>query len=161
MHEFFRRALIRFVGLLLASLLFGTLCVLRSDVNAPLLPAAQAALPWRAQANTDADRGGQSAVVFDGDPRSLRFRLRLSKAVAYPLAAAELLFLGPDGRPAHVDLSAYSAIAFRVRCTPANTLTFSAPTFDASVSRRNELLTYRSPSAFFSCGERENRWNWI
>jgi AraC-like DNA-binding protein len=153
MHEFFKQALVRFICLLSASVLVGYSCIDRSYLSAALLPAQEASIPWQMHGNTDAARGGQSSVQIGGDKGSLSFTLRVSKAVEYPLAAAELLFRDRDGRPAHADLSRYSSIAFHVRCSPANTLTFSVPTFDKKVSRRGDLLSYRSPAAFFSCSE--------
>jgi AraC-like DNA-binding protein len=153
MHEFYQRSLVRFIALLIGSLIAGYFCVDRSFLHAPLLPAPDAALPWRIVGNTDADRGGRSTIRIERDLERLRFAFTVSKAAEHPLAGAELHFVDRKGKPVHVDLSRYGSLGFYVRCAPANTLVFSAPTFDAGISQRGQLLTYRTPAAFFSCNE--------
>ncbi|MES3022415.1 MAG: helix-turn-helix domain-containing protein [Pseudomonadota bacterium] len=155
MHNFFKQAVVRFGCLLVASFSLGYVCVDRSFLSAALLPADQTDFPWLFKGNTDAIRGGKSTVQIEGDKASLRFTLQMSHAVDYPMAAAELVFQDQRRRPVHVDLSRYGAVAFKVRCAPANTLMFIVTTFDKAVSRRDDLLTYRAPLAYFSCDEHE------
>lgn len=152
MHEFYKQALVRFIALLAASALAAWFCVERSYLTLALLPAGD--FPLRFDADTDADRGGKSAIGIDPGTPDLRFTMRVSRAIEYPLAAVALLFQDRHGKPMHADLSRYATAGFFVRCAPQNTLTFSAPTFDARVSTRDNLLTYRAPVAFFSCNER-------
>jgi AraC-like DNA-binding protein len=53
-----------------------------------------------------------------------------------------------------VDLSKYSSISFTAKCNPVNILIFALPTFDATVSKPGDYLTYPSPLTFFSCEEK-------
>jgi AraC-like DNA-binding protein len=156
MEVFYRKTLVAFVCLLLGSLLLGYACTSRSYLHTPLLPAGGSVLPWHASITSDNETGmpaGTSAAI--GEHRGqVRLAYRLVPSSAHPYASADLLFEDRDGKPAHVDLSRYDSVSFAARCAPANTLMVRLPTFDDRVSRPNNMLSYRTPSAFFSCGAR-------
>lgn len=156
MHEFYKQALIKFIALLAASALAAWFLVERSYLTLALLPAAHSPIAPRLDADTDADRGGKSAIRIDPAAPDLRFTMHVSRAIEYPLAGVSLLFQDRHAKALHADLSRYTAAGFFVRCAPQNTLSFSAATFDSMVSTRDKLLTYRSPVAFFSCNERRS-----
>jgi AraC-like DNA-binding protein len=134
MGAFYRRSLIALACLLAGSLLLGYVCVDRSYLHTPLLPAQGSALPWHMDTSTNAG----------GTPE-------------HPFAAADLLFEDRDGKPRHVDLSRYDSVSFQARCAPANTLMLSIPTFEDRISTPNHLLSYRMPSAYFSCNRTGTR----
>ena len=157
MHALRRQALFVFLALLVASVALGVGGYRRSFLEAPLLPAPDAAAPWRIVAAADASSGGRAAVRLLDDARRLRVNLHVAGGAAYPFAQANLFFIGPDGQRMHADLSRFDAISFVATCAPANTLSLVAPTFEPGVSTRGELLTYRSPSSFFSCSEHGSR----
>ena len=158
MQAFYKKALVALLSLLVASLLLSAFCVERSYLVAPLLPARTSSLPWHTQTNTDVWQAGRStAQVIDAGER-LRFDLKVVKgATSHPFAAAEIMFNDRKGQPVFVDLSRYATLSFYVRCTPSNTLVLSIPTFDPTVSKRDAIITYRLPSAYFSCHEHESR----
>ena len=149
MQEFYKKTLYGFLALLAASALAGYACLSLSYLRAPLLPLRDSALPWRVKPDSDRQ---QSLARIDGDSRRLGFNFKLSPDARYPFAAVGLFFAERDGRPAHVDLSRYTSVTLAAKCAPANTLSLTASTLEQKVSRRGEWLTYRTPSAFFSCG---------
>lgn len=149
MQEFYKKTLYGFLMLLAASVLASCVCIRLSYLSAPLLPLRDSALPWRVKPDSDLP---QSLARIDGDSRRLGFNFKLSPDARYPFAAVGLFFTDRGGTPAHVDLSRYTSAALSAKCTPANTLSLTASTLEKKVSRRGEWLTYRAPSAFFSCG---------
>lgn len=154
LYEFHKRALLALVCLALLSMLAAYTCVQRSHVTLSLFPARESALAWHAEARSDAaDKGASISQVVEEKSR-LEFRFHIKKSVAYPFAAAAVVFEDRSGKPAHVDLSRYSSITFNARCSPANTLDVAIPTFDRKISRPGDLLSYRTPTSFFSCPER-------
>ncbi|QBE65340.1 helix-turn-helix domain-containing protein [Pseudoduganella lutea] len=159
MGAFYRKTLAVLACLLAASLLLAYLCVERSYLHTPLLPARDSALPWHAGTSTDNEKAALpvSTVAIHEQRQRLRFGFRLVPATAHPFASANLLFEDRDGKPAHVDLSRYNAVSFAARCAPANTLMLSFPTFDDKVSTPGNLLSYRTPSAFFACNGQRAR----
>jgi AraC-like DNA-binding protein len=149
MQEFYRKTLYGFLALLAASVLAGYVCVSRSYLSAPLLPASDSALPWTLKPDSDLPR---SRVRIEEGWQRLGFHFNLPSATAYPFAAVGLFFANRDGTPAHVDLSRYTSVTVLAKCSPANTLMLTASTLEKKVSKRGDWLTYRAPSAFFSCG---------
>ncbi len=157
MREFYKKALLGFLWLLAINVVIGYICIDQSYLRAALLPAQDSPIPWRALPDTDVKEGGQSAAQTQSDAQRLRFNFTISPHLAHPYAAAELIFLDRKGKPVHADLSRYTAISFLAKCSPANTLTLRFPIFDRSISRRDDLLSYRTPAAFFSCNSNWGR----
>lgn len=157
MQEFYNKALIGFLCLLAVSVLVGYLCLNRTYLHLSLVPAGKSGLLWRAEPTSDANRDGLSSITINDDQYSLNFDFTISKKVAYPFASADLVFIDPTDKPVLVDLSRYDSISFSAKCSPANTLTLIVTTFDDKVSVPNDFLTYRAPSAFFSCNHKWTR----
>jgi AraC-like DNA-binding protein len=153
MQEFYSKALAVFLCLLIVSTLVGYLCVNRTYLHLPLVPAGKSDLRWQAEPTSDANRGGLSSIKVNDDRFSLNFDFTVVKKVEYPFASIELMFIDQAGKPALVDLSQYDSLSFSTKCSPANTLTFFIHTFDEKFSVPGDSLTYRAPSAFFSCNE--------
>jgi hypothetical protein len=153
MQEFHKKALMIFLGLLLLSVLVGYACTHRTFLSASLLPAGASDLRWVSQAEGDESQGGQSRIQIDDDKFSLSYEFTLVHKAPYPSATASLVFKDREGKNALIDLTSYDHLSFSVKCTPANTLTFFALTFEDKVSVANDQLTYRGPSTFFSCNE--------
>jgi AraC-like DNA-binding protein len=82
---------------------------------------------------------------------TLGFQFNIARAAKHPYASTALVFADGQGKPANADLSRYTSISFNARCSPANTLAFGVLTFDRNVTRSDNLLSYRNPSAFFAC----------
>lgn len=153
MQEFYNKALVGFLCLLAVSTLVSYLCLNRTYLHLPLVPAGKSDFRWRAEPVSDANRGGLSSIKINDDQYSLNFDFTISKKANYPFASAELVFIDKAGKPVLVDLSQYDSISFSAKCSPASTLTLIMMTFDEKVSVLSDFLTYRSPSAFFSCNQ--------
>jgi len=154
MQDFFKKALLGFVALVVASALLAWFCVHQSYPTISLLPLDRGELPWRLATTVDSGWGGTSTIrVQDSKRQSLRLDLRVTDASNYPFVSAELLFEDGKGKMDTVDLSRYSTVTFLAKCTPANTLIFSLATFDERLSKPGQFLTYPSPMTYFSCNE--------
>ncbi len=151
MQEFYNKALTVFLLLLGLSALVGYMCFNRTYLHLPLIPAGKSDLLWRAEATSDINQGGVSSVKINDDQFSLNFDFTLFKKAEYPFASTELVFIDRESVPILVDLSQYDSISFSTKCSPANTFTLIMMTFDEKISIPGNFLTYRGPSAFFSC----------
>jgi len=155
MQDFYKKALIALILLLVADAAVAVFCVVQSYPSAELMPPGRGSVDWRVVTTTDEKEGGTSTVrVLSSSQRSLRFDYRLTTATAYPFASAEMLMEDEKGNATPADLSKYSTITFVAKCSPANTLLFAMPTFDEKMSKSGDFLTYPSPVTFFSCNEK-------
>jgi len=155
MEEFYRKALVAFVVLLIADALIACFCIYQSHPATSLMPQGNGAVHWHLATFTDVPSGGASTIRIQQSTReSLVFDYKFSRALNYPLASAALLMDDADGKPAPVDLSKYSTVTFVAKCVPANTLVFNVTMFDKSVTKPGEALTYPSAMTFFACNEK-------
>ncbi len=153
MLEFYKKALLVLLGLVVASAFMAYLCIERTFLHLALLPAEGSQLAWRAQVETDDYQGGLSSARVQDESYSLDVELFVSRVAEYPSAAVSLVFQDGEGGLAHVDLSAFNSLSFNVKCAPANVLGFSVYAFDDTITRPNDFLTYRPPAVHFSCDE--------
>lgn len=158
MQEFYNKALVSVLCLLLTNFVVGYLCVENTFLKVSLLPINKSGLPWRTEQNTDAREGGRSTVTIVDDKFSVNFIITLSRKAQYPYAAFTLAFNEEPNEPGFVNLSQYDKISFNAKCSSANTLSFSMLTFDEKVSNTKDFLSYRAPSTFFSCNE---NWTYV
>jgi AraC-like DNA-binding protein len=157
MHEFYKKALVGCFCLIAASVLFGYICLKQSYLKTSLLPSGDSPLAWQAQPSWDIRPGGAATLHIHESRERLRFDFSVPKSVEQVFAGVELLFRDGKGKPVHVDLSRYTSISLTVRCSPANTLSLGIPTFVGGISKRDEYLSYRAPTAYFSCSGNESR----
>ncbi|WP_306397584.1 helix-turn-helix domain-containing protein [Telluria beijingensis] len=157
MQAFQRQALLVFLALLVASLVLGVAAYRRSFLEMPLLTApGETQAGWRIRPAAAISPGSEAVVRLLDGGRRLRMVLTVAGGAAYPHAGADLFFEA-GGAPTHLDLSRYASATLVATCAPGNTLSLVAPTFEEGVSRRGDLLTYRSPAGFFACSEQGNR----
>jgi AraC-like DNA-binding protein len=155
MQEFYRKALVALILLLIADALIACFCIYQSYPSSSLMPRESGAARWHFAPFTDVPFGGASTIRIDQSrQQSLGFDFKLSRALSYPWASAALLMDDADGRPAPADLSKYSTVTFLAKCAPANTLILTITMFDESVTKPGELLTYPPAMTFFSCNEK-------
>jgi AraC-like DNA-binding protein len=156
MQEFYRKALVAFVLLLIADALIACFCIYQSYLSSSLMPRERGAAPWHFAAITDVVYGGASTVrIQNSTQQSLRFDFKLSRAATYPWASAALLMDDEDGKPAPADLSKYSTVTFMVKCSPANSLIFNVTMSDENGTKPGEQRTDLPAMIFFSCNEKE------
>ena len=154
MQSFYNKALAGLLGLVVASVLIGYACVRCTYIRLPLLPAVDNGLPWKAETMADSAVGGRSTIRLIDDTATLSFEFTTVKATDYPFVHAELAFRDRAGKFTHVDLSRYSAVAFDVKCAPANTLAFGLVMLEDKVSVPGRFDTYRVPYTYFFCNEK-------
>ncbi|CAN7249974.1 AraC family transcriptional regulator [Pseudoduganella sp. LjRoot289] len=152
MQEFYKKALLALVLLVVADALFAAFFVSRSYLTVKLLQADQSGMHWQYAAYVDASHGGTSLVRIDETKgERLRFGLKLTNVATYPFASAVMVPVDGKGRPVLADWSMYSTITFLAKCAPSNSMVFAISTFDEKVSRLGEFETYRSPATYYSC----------
>lgn len=151
MQEFYNKALVSFLCLLLGTGLAAYLCVEKTFVRISLLPNSESGVYWKSEAQTDIYQGGSSALTIADDKFSLNFNFTVRTEAQYPFAAVNMLFTQQNGELIRADLSAFDKIKFSAKCSRSNTLTFTLLTFDNQVSKPGDFLSYRAPSTFFSC----------
>lgn len=154
MLTFYKKVLAYFVVLLLASLLALTIGLKSSVLRAPLLPASDSEHRWQAFANSDVSTGGSSSISLNSMEWDLDFDFMLTSDVQHPFASLVLEFDRDEDPRQFTDLSAYSTLAFEVRCRPRNVMQIALQTFDENITRLDEVLSFRIPTAFFSCDEK-------
>ena len=155
MQEFFRKALVALVLLLIVDGLVACFCIDRSHPSAPLIPTGRGGPRWRAATTTDAMLGGTSTIrILEAGRQSFRFDFRLTRAANSPYVAADMLLEDSQGNAVPADLSRYTTVTFVAKCAPANSLLFGLATFDASIAKPGELWAYPTPITYFSCSER-------
>jgi len=158
MQEFYKKALLAFIAIVLADALLAVVLVDRSYLSLSILPAneraAAGAIRWR-YGYTTAPWGEDAGVVrVDEATRDrLRFDLKLPSTGPNPNVSADLLAVDSDGKPALVDMSAYSSMTFVAQCAPANSLVFIISIFDEHISKPGNFLTYPPALTYFSCNE--------
>jgi len=155
MHEFYKKALVALILLLIVEALAACMCVYLSYPSATLVPWGRGGIHWRLVTTTDAVQGGTSTIrILDAGERSLRFDFRLTKVAPFPYVSAGVLLEDRAGNAPPADLSRYTIVTFLAKCSPAGSLLFKMPTFDASISKRGEFFTYPSPETYFPCSEK-------
>lgn len=151
MLEFYKKALLGLIGLLVISFVIAYLCAQQTFLHLALLPAGESTLTWEAEPSSDAIQGGLSNVQVQDDEFSLSFDFTISDKVRYPFATVAIVFKDQAGEYTNVNLSRYDAISFSAKCSPDNILSFLVFTFDENITKPDDLLTFKTPSTFFSC----------
>jgi AraC-like DNA-binding protein len=154
MQEFFQKALLALIGLVIVDALLAFFLIYESYLSVPLQARPDAGAGWHYLTNSDKESDGASAVrIPDPQREQLRFEFKLSDAGKYPFASASLVLHDSKGRFALADWSKFSDISFLAKCAPSNSMVFGISTFDPKVSKVGEFLTYRTPGTYFSCNK--------
>lgn len=151
MQEFYNKALVSFLCLLVASALFAYLCVDKTFLRVSLLPNPDERYQWHSEPHVDTYEGGNSTLSLSDDVFSLNFNFTIRQQAQYPFAAINMVFGKQGASTTFTDLSAFDTISFNTKCSRANTLTFTMLTFDEQVSKLEDHLSYRAPATFFAC----------
>lgn len=153
MLDFYKKAFVGAIGLLLLSALIAYFCVQHTFLQLALLPSDTSELPWQTAIETDGNQPGNSVALVNDARYSLDFELTVAAGVTYPSASVALLLTDDRGKNTLADLSSYTSLSFSIKCSSANVLTLIVFTLDEQISNPDDFLTYRSPSAFFSCDQ--------
>jgi AraC-like DNA-binding protein len=154
MLKFYKKAAAILVGLIVFTLLAGYVCIDRAFLHGELLPAQKSVFTWHSELGSDVEDGGLSTITLNDNRFSLNFDFNIIVGkFEYPYVSAALVFGDQNGKQDLVDLSQYNSISFSVKCTPGNVLWFGMHTVDEHITKLDDLLTYRTPSKYFSCDE--------
>lgn len=156
MLEFYRKAVLIFLALMILTVFFAYICVERVFISDPLLPAHESRIPWKFETLTDVLRGGSSSMSVTDATRSLDFEYYLTDDIMYPYVTAIIAFDELEGAKHLVDLSRYSTATFEAKCVPHNVLNFFVYSFDEDITDPGTFYSYRVASASFSCNEEQS-----
>jgi len=148
MQAFYKKALLRFVLLLGVTLVVGDVCFERSHQHEDLLGHPD--MPFQLHSWNNSG-GGSTDLRTRADAARVVMEFTLSGKEPYTYAATSLLFTDSHGKPRLLDWSRFDRVSFEARCFPANTLRIGISTFDKNVTKADNLLSYRSPSAYIDC----------
>lgn len=157
MQKFYKKALALALGLIIVSIVLACIAFEQSHLRLAILGSDDSDVLWRIEKDTDSGRNGKSTVQILSTRPRLRLAMTVSSAAPHPYSAVNLFFNDASGRPTLQNLSAYQTVSFYVQCSQPNTLTLTVPTFDEAVSRRDDILSYRTLAAFFPCDEKISR----
>ncbi|WP_322400342.1 helix-turn-helix transcriptional regulator [Massilia luteola] len=154
MQEFYKKALLALIVLLVADALLAVVLVYLTFPTQTLLPAHPDRARWHFGTYSDVATGGVSTVrLHDASRDRLRFDFKLRDVAAYPFAAADMVLGTDKGRQIHEDWSKFRTVTFVAKCAPATSLMFEVSTFDEDISKPGQFETYRPPRTYFSCNE--------
>jgi AraC-like DNA-binding protein len=153
MQEFYKKALLAFIFLVLGDALLATFFVQQSYRTLSLLPAKKSAA-WRFQGYTDVANGGSSTIrLREAERERLNFDYRLTDLAKFPFVSANLVFGDGKNKALLQDWTGYSTVTFLAKCAPANTMVMILLAFDEKVSTLGDLETYKAPNSYFPCSE--------
>jgi AraC-like DNA-binding protein len=154
MQEFYKKALLTLIALLVVDALLAVFFVYRTFPTQTLLPAHKEGARWHFGTYSDVATGGASSVrLHDTSRDRLRFDFRLRDVAAYPFVAADMVVGNDKGRQLHEDWSKFRTMTFVAKCAPATSLMFEVSAFDEKISKPGKFETYRPPRTYFSCNE--------
>lgn len=153
MQEFYKKALLALICLLVVDALLAVFFVYRAFPTQTLLPAHQGGSRWHYGPYADLATGGSEVRLHDSSRDRLRFDFKLKNVSAYPFVATDLVFDDDKGRQILADLSKFRTITFIAKCVPASSMMFELSAFDEKVSTPGKFETYRPPRTYFSCNE--------
>ncbi|KQY15569.1 hypothetical protein ASD28_24530 [Massilia sp. Root133] len=154
MQEFYKKALLFLIALLVVDALLAALFIFLSQPTYTLSPALRDGIRWDPVAVSDKELGGTSAVSLRGaGPGAVSFDYRLTHDGKFPFAGTRFMAKDAKGNLATVDLRGYETITFTARCSPAYPMMLGMTVFDDKISVPGQYITYRSPGTFFPCNE--------
>ena len=150
MQEFYKKALLALIFLLVVDALLAVLCVYLAFPKQTLSRVSKSDAGWHSGTYSDAV---SSVRLHDTSPDRLRFDFTLKDEDAYPFAAGDLKLHDGKGRQIHQDWSRFGSISFVAKCSLATSMAFEVSTFDEKFSKPGNYGTYRPPRTYFSCNE--------
>lgn len=152
MPGFYKKAALVFFCLAVFTLMLLWFCLQRFFVSTALLPAHESRLPWKLQTMTDVGAGGGSRITVKDRVYSLDYEYRLTDDIIFPYAILVLNFASTEELASLVDLSSYTTVTFRVKCSAQNIPALHLHSYDEQVTDPEVFSTYRIAAKYFSCG---------
>jgi AraC-like DNA-binding protein len=154
MQEFYKKALLALIFLLVVDALLASFFVYLAFPTQTLMPARKDRSGWHYGTYSDVEVGGASSVrLHDTSLDQLRFDFKLKDVAAYPFVSGDLKIHDDKGRMIHEDWSKFRTISFVAKCSLATAMAFELSIFDEKFSEPGKFDTYRPPRTFFSCNE--------
>jgi AraC-like DNA-binding protein len=154
MQEFYKKALLALISLLVVDALLAGLFVYLAFPTQTLSGAHKGSSGWHYGAFSNVVTGAApSARLHDTSGDRLRFDFKLKDVVAYPAASGYLQLQDDKGRFIHADWSKFHAISFVAKCSLATAMSFEVSLFDEKLSEPGKFETYLPPRTYFSCYE--------
>jgi AraC-like DNA-binding protein len=154
MQEFYKKALLALIFLLVVDALLAVFFVYRAFPTQTLSRAPKDGSGWRSGTYSDVVTGGASSVrLHDTSRDRLRVDFQLKDVAAYPFAAGDLILHDGKGRQIQEDWSKFHTISFVAKCSLDTSMVFEVSTFDEKFSKPGKFETYRPPRTYFSCNE--------
>ena len=150
MQEFYKKALLALIFLLVVDALLAVLFVYRAFPKQTLSRVHKDESGWHSGTYSDAV---SSVRLHDTSRDRLRFDFKLKDVDAHPFAAGDLKLYDGKGRQIHEDWSKFGTISFVAKCSLATSMAFEVSTFDEKFSEPGKYGTYRPPRTYFSCNE--------
>lgn len=157
MLNFYKKAALIFLGLLIFTLAIAYICVKRTFLSDELLPSQKSTIPWSLSTLADSVQGGSSSVSVNDSIYTVDYTFNITQNIEYPYASVRFDFNDYLNEQRYVDLSSYSTLSFNIRCSPHNVLSFFIYTFDEKVTKPEDRA-HRVSSTFFSC---EQEWRHV
>lgn len=148
-----RKITMVFLLLMAISLATGLLVITRSQLRHELLPAAKSYFPWFVWVNAGANSGAPASIDLRESTYNLNFDFRLPAQSNFPFAILGVTLDEKKSPTKLMDWSPYSSIIFRIKCRPANVLTFVLYSHEASITDVADLTSYRPVESLVSCSE--------
>ena len=124
MQEFYKKALLTLIALLVLDALLAVVFVYRAFPTQTLLPANKDGSRWHFGTYSDVATGGVSSVrLHDTSRDRLRFDFKLRDVAAYPFVAGDMVLIDDKGRQIHEDWSKFRTMTFVAKCSPATSTT--------------------------------------
>ena len=154
MQEFYKKALLALISLLVVDALLAVLFVYLAFPTQTLSGARKDSSGWHYGAFSNVVTGGvPSAHLHDTSGDRLRFDFKLKDVVAYPAASGYLQLRDDKGRFIHEDWSKFHTVSFVAKCSLATAMSFEVSIFDEKFSQPGKFETYLPPRTYFSCHE--------
>lgn len=139
---------------ILASLTISILGFVWSVETVSLIPRNETRLDWSPVTTSDSEVGGVSTaeIVENKNHIKLDYFFQYSDRVEHPYSSFSFAFESLGKLDNLVDLTRFDYLLLEIVCQPTNVIYVVFFVYDASISKPNDILSYRMPSAFVECG---------
>ncbi len=125
----------------------------RSNIRHGLLPADQSHFPWQSWVNAGANQGAAAKIELRESTYNLSIDFTLPGDSLYPYANLGLTWDEKRLSGHLLDWSEYSTILLKIKCRPANTLTFLIYSYEEGITQISDITSYRPSESLISCNE--------
>lgn len=155
MTKFYRTALLGLIALLCLTAVIMSVAVWFSTEKTRFLPNRDSEIMWFPSTEPpNLERANKIIIQDDGRLSELvEFDMILSPDEAMPYASFIFYLADPETVADLADLTAFSAISFRIRCEQTNALVFAMYSYVEGVTKLDIPETYRVSFDFLKCSE--------